>query len=54
MKKWMVQTRATVTRHYYVDADNEKEAEEKSCGQPFDHEEDQNEETMSIVEVVES
>lgn len=49
MPKWIVRTRATVDKIYYVEANNEKEAEAKSCDMQPDHEEDVNEETMSIV-----
>lgn len=52
MKRWEVQTRAIVTRYYYVDAEDEKAAEAASCDTTSDHEEDQNEETMKITEIV--
>lgn len=48
MTRYLVQTRCTVIRHRYVEADNEKEAEVKSCDAPIDHEEDENEETLSV------
>lgn len=51
MKRWRVETRVTVVRQYIVDAGNEKEAEAKSCEATMDFEEDENEETMSIVEI---
>lgn len=50
MKRWRVETRATVIRHRYVMAQNEKEAEAKSCETAVDYEEDENEETMIIIE----
>ena len=50
MPKWIVETRVTQRRTYYVTADNEKEAEAKTCGDvQAEWEEDENEETMSIV-----
>jgi hypothetical protein len=52
MKRWEVRTRATVIRFYYVDADDEKSAEAASCDTTSDHEEDENEETMTITEIV--
>lgn len=51
MKRWMVETRATVNRTYFVDAENEKDAEAKSCDAQPDLDEDENEETMNITEV---
>lgn len=51
MKTYRVETRVTVIRHRTVKAKNPKEAEEKSIGAKIDHEEDENEETMAIVEV---
>lgn len=53
MKRWKVETRATVKRIYYVDGNNEKEALTASCDATCDHEEDENEETMEIVEIAE-
>jgi hypothetical protein len=50
MTRYTVQTRAIVCRHYYVEAANEKEAELLSCDMTPDYEEDDNEETMSIIE----
>ncbi len=50
-RKWRVVTRAIVERHYLVTAENEKAAEAASCDATPDHEEDENEETMSICEV---
>lgn len=50
MKRWRVETKATVVRHRYVEAENEKEAEAKSCQAGIDYEEDIDEETMSITE----
>lgn len=49
MPRYRVETRATVTRHRYVEADNEKEAKAKSCEAPIAYEEDENEETMAIL-----
>ena len=54
MKKWMIETRTTVRRSYIVTAENEKEAEMLALGVPMDHEEDENEETMSITELVDA
>jgi hypothetical protein len=51
MKRWEVKTQATVTRFYYVFAEDEKSAEATSCDKTFDHEEDENEETMAITEL---
>ncbi len=51
MPRWKVITRATTFRTRYVEAPNEKEAEAASIGAEIEHEEDENEETMSIVEV---
>jgi len=50
MKRWLVETRATVIRHRYVEAENEKEAEAKSCEAAIEHEEDENEETLLVRE----
>ncbi|WP_425909016.1 hypothetical protein [Nitrobacter sp. TKz-YC02] len=50
MARYYVMTRATVIRCQWVEASNEKEAEEKSIEAPIEHEEDESEETMSIVE----
>lgn len=50
MKRWRVETRATVRKTYFVEAENEKDAEAKSCETQAEHEEDENEETMSITE----
>lgn len=47
-KHYIVETRATTTRIYYVAADNEKAAEAKACNMAPAHEEDTNEETISI------
>jgi hypothetical protein len=49
MTRYRVETRATVVRHRYVEADNEKEAEAKSSEAPIAYEEDENEETMAIM-----
>ena len=51
MKRWMVETRATVLRTNFVDAENEKDAEAASCDAQPDLDEDENEETMTISEV---
>jgi len=48
--KYRVVTRATVIRHRYVEADNPKAAEAASATAPISHEEDENEETLSIEE----
>lgn len=47
--RYAVITRATVTRTRYVEASDIKEAEEKSIEAEIEHEEDENEETMSII-----
>lgn len=47
-QKWLVETRATVIRHRYVMAENPKEAEELSCSARIVHEEDENEETITV------
>lgn len=49
MPKWIVETRVSARRVYYVEAANEKEAEAKSCDMQPDLDEDIYEETMSIV-----
>jgi hypothetical protein len=51
MKRWRVETRATVFRVYFVSAKNQKEAEAASCDLCPDQDEDENEETISIVEM---
>lgn len=51
MKRWMVETRVTLNRTYFVSADNEKEAEIEACDATADLEEVVNEETMTISEV---
>ncbi len=51
MKRWMVETRAIVNRTYFVDAEDEKAAEEASCNADADLDEEASEETMSITEV---
>ncbi len=48
MNRWCVETRATVTRTYFVDAPDEKAAEAASCKLAPAHEEDTNEETLTI------
>lgn len=52
MKRWMVETRVVVNRTYFVDAEDEKGAEAASCNATPDLDEEENEETMSISEVV--
>lgn len=54
MKKWMVETRVTARCVYFVEAEDEKGAEEASCNTSPDQSEDENEETMSITEVVDT
>jgi hypothetical protein len=49
MKKWTIETRVTLTRYYRVEAENEKDAEAASVGAEPEHEEEMNEETLSIV-----
>lgn len=51
MKRWMVETRAIVNRTYFVDAEDEKGAEEASCNMDADLDEEAGEETISITEV---
>lgn len=51
MKRWMVETRVIVNRTYFVDAEDQKGAEEASCNADPDLDEEENEETMSITEV---
>lgn len=46
---WKVETQATVRRQYEVFAESEKEAEAISVDSSPDHEEDMQEETMSVV-----
>lgn len=50
-KLYLVETQATVIRHYYVRAKDQKEAEELSCNMSAIHEEDVDENTMEIVEL---
>lgn len=52
MKRWEVRTRVTLMRYYYVDAEDIKSAETASCEALSDHEEEENEETMEITEIV--
>jgi hypothetical protein len=52
MKRWEVRTRVTTMRYYYVDAEDRKSAEAASCEASSDHEEEENEETMEITEIV--
>ena len=49
-KRYRVETRAIVLRFRYVVAHDEKEAEALSISARITHEEDENEETISIVE----
>ncbi len=51
MKRWMVETRAIVRRTYFVNAEDEKDAEAASCNMDADLDEEENEETISIEEV---
>lgn len=51
MKRWRVETRATVRRVYFVDADDPKGAEAASVDASCEVSEDENEETMSIEKV---
>lgn len=51
LKKWRVETRVISKSIYYVDAEDEKSAEAASCEASPDHTEDEQEETMSIVEI---
>lgn len=51
MKRWMVETRVIVNRTYFVDAEDEKDAEAASCNADADLDEETNEETISITEV---
>ena len=48
-KKWRVKTQATVYRIYEVEAENQKEAEDKSVDSDMLETEDVWEETLSIV-----
>lgn len=50
MPRYLVKTRATVIRHRYVIASNEKEAEAESCEVAIEYEEDENEETILVKE----
>lgn len=50
-RKWRIERRATVWRYYEVIADSEEEAKEKSSDIEPSHEEDDDEETISITEV---
>lgn len=49
--KYAVLTRATVLRTRYVEASNQSEAEKCSIHAPIEHEEDENEETLSVTEI---
>jgi hypothetical protein len=51
MPKWTVETRATVRRVYEVEAPDEKSAIAATVDLVSDHEEDENEETMSVTPV---
>jgi hypothetical protein len=50
MKDWIVETRVTSRRTYLVQADNEKDAIFESTRVPPELDEDEFEETMSVVE----
>lgn len=51
MKTYRIESRATVIRHRIVKANSAEEAEAKSIEAKIDHEEDDNEETLAIIEV---
>jgi hypothetical protein len=51
MKRWRVETRVTVFRIYFLNAETAKDAEASCCDAQCDFEEDENEETISIVDV---
>lgn len=51
LKRWCVETRATVKRTYFVDAEDEIGAKTVSREIPPDLDEDEDEETVSITEV---
>jgi hypothetical protein len=53
VKRYLVETRGTVRRQYLVDAETPKAAEEASFIASFDNEEDEDEQTMPITEIVE-
>jgi hypothetical protein len=50
MKRWCVETRVVINRVYFVEADDEKSAEEATCEAYPDLDEELNEETISITE----
>jgi hypothetical protein len=50
-KRWRVETRATIARIYFVTAPHERAAAAASIDAQPEHEEELDEETMSIVEV---
>jgi hypothetical protein len=52
MKDWIVETRAVSRRVYHVQAHDEKEAISLSTHNPPESDEDEYEETMSVVEHV--
>lgn len=54
MKDWIVETRAVSRRVYLVQAEDEKEAIFFSTHNPPESDEDEYEETMSVVEHVKS
>jgi hypothetical protein len=54
MKTWKVVRRTILMVTYIVKAEHEKEAEQKTVGEQPDHEEEEDSETMSIVEVFEN
>lgn len=45
---WRIETRATVRRIYLVKAENERDAEAASVNAEPEHEEKENEETLTI------
>lgn len=51
LKRWCVETRASVKRTYFVDAADKIGAKDASRGMAPDLDEDENEETISITEV---
>lgn len=51
MKKWRVETKVTVRRVYFVEADNDHGAKVEIGSVPPDTEEDETEDTVSITEV---
>lgn len=51
MKRWRVETRVTMRRVYFVDADNDHDAKVAIGSTPPDVEEDQDEETVDLTEI---